>query len=271
MPSPLVSIVVLFHNERSAEEAVRCLKALKNQTIADQIEIILVSNAANGSALKIIGDERNDPRITLIEAKENIGYGRGNNLGAQSATGEYLLILNPDNRLEPHALETMIAYLKEHHDVGIVGAKLIFPNGTVRDSYRSFPTLFDIFIKRTALRHLFPRRMKNYLQSDQDPTVIRDVDWMCGACLLLPRSLYEKLGGFDERFFLFFEDCDLCRRVWKMNLRVVYLPTAVANDNEQRLSAGGILSFFTKKTVRIHTASAIKYFWKWKGVALLRY
>jgi len=128
----------------------------------------------------------------------------------------------------------------------------------------------DVIIKRTPLRHIFSKRMKTYLQSDQNPDTIRDVDWMCGACLLLPHALYKELGGFDERFFLFFEDCDLCRRIWEKDLRVTYLPTAVAHDNEQRLSAGGILTFFTKKTVRVHTVSALKYFWKWRGKTLAR-
>lgn len=264
----LVSAIVLFHNQRSALEAAACIRALKGQTIADELEVIVVNNNADPSAVRSFVDSTKDQNITLIHAAGNLGYGKGNNLGAKSAKGKYLLIINPDNRLEAHALETMVRYLEEHPDTGVVGPKLVFPNGSIRDSYRTFPHPLDVIIKRTPLKRIFPERMKAYLQWGQNPDTIRDVDWMCGACLLFPRSLYEELGGFDERFFLFFEDCDLCRRIWGKDLRVVYLPDAIAYDKEQRLSAGGMFSFFTKKTVRAHVASAIKYFWKWRGKRL---
>lgn len=263
-----VSAIVLFHNQRSALEAAACVQALKQQTIAGNVEVIVVNNNADSDAVRSFEEKIAGQSITLIHTGGNLGYGRGNNLGAKSAQGKYLLIINPDNRLEPNALATMVQYLGEHPDVGVVGPKLVFPDGSIRDSYRTFPHPFDVFIKRTPLRRFFPQRMKTYLQQDQNPHAIRNVDWMCGACVLFPRKLYEELRGFDERFFLFFEDCDLCRRVWEKRFRVVYLPTAVAHDNEQRLSAGGIVSFFTKKTVRAHVASAIKYFWKWRGKPL---
>ncbi len=259
MNNPLVSAIVLFHNPRSAEEAVNCIKALKNQTIADQIEIIAVNNGGDENLLSAAD-------VKLIRSEKNLGYGAGNNFGAKHATGEFILIINPDNRLEPNAVEVMTKFLQANPDVGLVGPQLIFPNGTIRDSYRTFPEPLDIIIKRTPLRKIFKNRMIRYLQWDQDPNVTRDVDWLCGACLCMKRMLFEELGGFDERFFLFFEDCDLCRRVWEKNLRVTYLPEAKAHDNEQRLSAGGVFSFFTKKTVRIHVASAVKYFWKWRNM-----
>lgn len=261
---PLVSAIVLFHNQRSALEAAACVKALKNQTIAGDVEVIVVSNNADESAVRSFEENIRGEKVTFLHAGGNLGYGRGNNLGAKSATGKYLLIINPDNRLEQSALATMVQYLGEHPDVGVVGPKLVFPDGSIRDSYRTFPHPLDVIIKRTPLKRFFPERMKTYLQQDQNPDTIRDVDWMCGACVLFPRKLYEELKGFDERFFLFFEDCDLCRRIWEKGFKVVYLPKAIAYDKEQRLSAGGILSFFTKKTVRAHVASAIKYFWKWR-------
>lgn len=296
---PLVSAIVLFHDERSAKEAEECIKSLQKQTIADQIEIIVVDNGAKTQRIQttkedIINSEMQRgfgyPRpstssgqaragnrtcatvdqsfpkqIQCINSEKNLGYGKGNNLGATKANGTYILIINPDNRMEASSLEKMVQFLEQHSDVGIVGPQLVFPDGTIRDSFRTFPTLTDLLIKRTPLRFIFKKRMKRYLQWDVDRTVRRDVDWMCGACLLLRKSLYQELEGFDERFFLFFEDCDLCRRCWKRNLRVVYFPEANVYDNQLRLSAGGIFSIFTKKTVRVHVASAIKYFWKWRN------
>ena len=93
-----------------------------------------------------------------------------------------------------------------------------------------------------------------------------NVDWVVGACLLLKKDLYERLGGFDERFFLFFEDTDLCRRVHALGKKVMYLPQIHVLDKKARLSGSGPLAVFTKKTMRIHLMSAIKYFWKWMRV-----
>ena len=91
-----------------------------------------------------------------------------------------------------------------------------------------------------------------------------DVDWLVGACLLLRTDLFRRLKGFDERFFLFFEDMDLCRRTKILGKRVVYLPQIKVLDGKERLSGSSIFSLFTRKTTRIHLASAMKYFWKWR-------
>jgi N-acetylglucosaminyl-diphospho-decaprenol L-rhamnosyltransferase len=269
--SPLVSTIVLFHNARSASEAISCVKALMEQTIAHRIEVILVDNGAPEDAVhslrSLLGRGH---AISIVRAQGNIGYGKGNNLGAERARGEYILIINPDNRLETDALEKMVHFLQKNPHVGIVGPQLVFPDGSIRDSYRTFPTITDVLIKRTPLRFFFRERMKQYLQWDADPHETRAVDWMCGACLLMKRYIFEGLGGFDRRYFLFFEDIDLCRSTWERGLRVIYLPSAKAFDQEMRLSSGGIFSFFYKKTVRIHVVSAIKYFWKWRGKKLPR-
>jgi N-acetylglucosaminyl-diphospho-decaprenol L-rhamnosyltransferase len=263
--TPLVSAIVLFHDVRSASEAASCVEALRAQTVASELEVILVDNGTGGKTSELLrrflgqGDA-----ISMIRLQENMGYGRGNNEGASHAYGTYLLIINPDNRLDPHALKTMMQYLEAHNDVGVVGPKLIFPDGTTRDSYRTFPTMMDILIKRTPLRLFFRNRMKKYLQWEADPDHIRNVDWICGACLLMRRSHFEELKGFDPRFFLFFEDTDLCRRMRGKGLLVTYLPQAKAHDGKLRLSSGGMLSFLYRPTVRIHIASAVKYFWKWR-------
>ena len=91
-----------------------------------------------------------------------------------------------------------------------------------------------------------------------------DVDWLVGACLLIPRQIFQSLGGFDPRFFLFFEDIDLCRRIKSLGKRVLYVPGVKVLDRRNRLSGSSIFSLLTKKTTWIHVASAVKYFWKWR-------
>ncbi len=270
---PLISTIVLNYETPGATK--KCIEALQRQSIANQLEIIVVDNASRDNSIAQLRSfkeiqtchpERVTPevKISILEAKTNLGYGAGNNLGAASARGEFLLIVNPDTALRPDALGKMVQFLKEHLDIGIVGPQLILPDGTIRDSYRTFPTVADIFIKRSFLRFFFPSRMRSYLQWDASPYDTRDTDWIVGACLFLRRDFFQKLHGFDARFFLFFEDTDLCRRCWEVGKRVVYFPEAQADDSEHRLSSGGMFSFLRRKTVRVHLVSAAKYFWKWR-------
>lgn len=276
--SPLVSAIVLTY--RSPKDTLACVRALLGQTLGDALEVIVVDNHSDTDSIGILRTQLpKDPRVHLVETEKNLGYGKGNNFGNRYATGAYVLIINPDNVMPPEALQRMVQRMEGDPTIGILAPKLVFPSGTVRDSARAFPSLFDVFIKRTVLRHLFPKRLAAYTQSGgggiawfdkahhkrNAPTASRDVDWIAGACLLLRRSFFNELQGFDPRFFLFFEDIDLCRRTWVAGKRVVYDPTITVADREHRLSEGGVLTLLTKKTVRWHLASALKYFWKWRG------
>jgi hypothetical protein len=263
MPSPLVSAVVL--NYKTPQEAVRCVRALRTQTIADKLEIIVVDNHSENDSIGVLRVRlRDEPNVIILETPCNLGYGQGNMIGVRRASGTYLFIINPDNELEPRGLEQMIAAMEADPSIGIIAPLLVHPDGTVRDSARRFPTPADILIKRTPLRSLFPERVRHYLRADEAiPAAPRDVDWVAGACFLTRRDLFSQLGGFDPRFFLFFEDTDLCRRMWKAGKRVVHLPSVRATDRKIRLSEGGFLTLFTNWTAREHVKSALRYFTKW--------
>jgi N-acetylglucosaminyl-diphospho-decaprenol L-rhamnosyltransferase len=261
---PLVSAIVL--NYRMPQDTVRCVRALLKQTMIERMEILIVDNHSKNDSIGVIRNTfETTPHVRMLETNRNIGYGKGNTTAINQAHGTYLLIINPDNELEAQGLRKMIDAMEQDVNIGILGPKLIHEDGTVRDSYRTFPTLTDVFIKRTFLKKFFQRRMHRYLQHGEDHTKMRDVDWLAGACLLMRHDLFEQLDGFDPRFFLFFEDTDLCRRCWNMGKRVVYFPFVHATDRKHRLSEGGFWSLFTKKTVRIHLFSALKYFSKWQG------
>ena len=266
---PLVSAIIL--NYRSPRDTARCAKALRAQTIADRIEILAVDNHSDDESAQLIRNLlRGEPSVRVLESPVNGGYGKGNTFAAGYASGEYLLIINPDNELEPSALERMVLRMKADPGIGILAPKLVHEDGTVRDSFRAFPRLLDVVAKRTALRRLLPGRVARYLRADADLSMERDVDWVVGACLLLKRSFYEELGGFDERFFLFFEDMDLCRRCWDPGDRVVYFPAPVPRDRKTRLSEGGIRRLLLTAVGRAHVASGLKYFWKWRSKPLPR-
>ncbi|MFA5272995.1 MAG: glycosyltransferase family 2 protein [Candidatus Peribacter sp.] len=271
---PLVSAIIV--TTWSAQDAVKCVQALLRQTIASEIEILVIDNHSEDDSIGTLrarfplrqgfgGQVGHHPQVRLLESNRNRGYGGGNNYAAGYARGEYVLIINPDNELEPTGLERMVQMFREDPSIGMLAPKLEYPDGRVRESARAFPTLFDVLIKRTVLQYLFPKRLRHYLQTDAPDVPLRDVDWVVGACLFFRKDFFEQLGQFDERFFLFFEDMDLCRRCHLAGKRVVFVSSIVARDRKQRLSGGGFFSLLLRKTGRIHIASALKYFWKWRG------
>ncbi len=257
----VISALVL--NYRCPQETAKCVLALKKQTIADQLEILVIDNHSDDESIGWLRARfQKDHSINIIESATNCGYGQGNNMGERFATGEYLLIINPDNPLPPDALEKMLAILQAHPEAGIVGPALVHPDGSIRPSARPFPHWNDLIAKR-----LQPEKWhaQHNASIDTTSTTPIAVDWLVGACLLMKTSLFDELGGFDPRFFLFFEDIDLCRRCKQLGKSVLYAPFIRVPDRRQRLSEGGILSLLMKKTTRIHVESALKYFWKWKG------
>lgn len=259
-PNPLVSAVVL--NFRSPKDTVRCVQALKRQTIAYDMEIIVIDNHSQDDSIGLIRSQLSQiPAVRIVEERDNIGYGRGNNDGLRFAHGQYLLIVNPDNPLPPETVDRMLSALRSHPDAGIVGPALIHPDGSIRPSARQFPHAADLLSKR-----LFPKKWQTAYEQAMTATKdeeVKEVDWLVGACLLMPMELFRKLGGFDERFFLFFEDIDLCRRIKALGKKVLYLPQVRVPDRRKRLSGGSILSLLSRKTTWIHVASSMKYFWKW--------
>ncbi|MDA1208838.1 MAG: glycosyltransferase family 2 protein [bacterium] len=264
MVKVLVSAIVL--NYRSPQDTVRCVEALQKQTVVDQLQIIVVDNHSEDDSIGVIRNQLGHmSNVEIVESSTNTGFGSGNNYAEQFADSDYILFINPDNALESSGLEKMLTHMQQHSEIGILAPQLVFADGTVRDSHRVFPSFVDICIKRTPLRRLFPKRLDRYLERNVNPQAVRQVDWVVGACFLISRALFADLGGYDERYFLFFEDTDLCRRCLESGKQVVYFPVVHALDRKQRLSGGGFFALFLHKTGRVHIASALKYFWKWRS------
>lgn len=262
--TPLLTAVVL--NYRTPKEVARCVHALRAQTVADRMEVLVIDNHSEDDSIGLIRSQlKNLPGVRILETPQNAGFGSGYNLGIGQARGRYLLLNNPAKLLSPGSAEKMMHALDADGAIGILGPQLLYDDGTIRDSYRSFPKPLDVVIKRTFLGSWFPKRMRRYLQWDENPDAVRDVDWVIGGCLMMRADLAKRLQGFDPRYFLFFEDMDLCRRCWHAGLRVVYFPLATATDRKRRLSEGGVWTLLTTRTGRAHIASALKYFWKWRG------
>lgn len=244
-----------------------CVEALQRSHAKDPFEIIVVDNDSHDESLEYLKDMDERKEIRLVPSGSNMGYGRANNLGAQQAKGEYLLILNPDVSVESDTIQKMVEYMDAHPEIGILGPQLFFFNGQIQDSCRRFMRPMDLVIKRTPLQRFkfFKKRVDSYTMGDYNHKDIRDVDLVTGACFMIRKDLFERVSGFDPRYFLFMEDADLCRKVWEAGSRVVYYPEARALHYHKRLSGGNILSLIRHRVFWIHLASAAKYFWKWRG------
>lgn len=262
--TPLISALVL--NTKEPLNAVKCVHALRVQTIADQLEIIVIDNHSDDDSIGILRNRlKKFSNVRVIESPTNAGFGGGYALGIRQARGQYLLLNNPAKLLEADAVEKMLRKMESDPHIGIVAPKLVHEDGTIRLSARSFPKMWDVIAKRAMPGSEKSAAVKRYLQSDVSPDEERPTDWVIGGCMLMRSDLMKELEGFDPRFFLFFEDMDLCRRVKEKGYSIVYFPQAVAVDRKKRLSEMPLWKLPFKRTGRAHIGSAIKYFAKWRG------
>lgn len=262
-----MKLSIITVNYKSFADLGRCISALKKNAPKVPYEIIVVDNDSQQPEGEQKFLQEWGSQILYIRSPKNVGFGAGNDLGIRQAKGEYLLLVNPDVEIWENSAHQAIRFLDEHKEVGIVGGQLRYPNGAIQDSYRNFPSLPDLFIKRISFlrkQKFLRKRVSQYLLWNKDPSVTEPVDWVVGGFMFIRKKMYEDVGGFDQRYFLFMEDVDLCRKMWDHGYAVYYHPKVSATHREERLSGGGIRDFFRKKTMRIHVKSAIQYFWKHK-------
>lgn len=259
-----LSIIIVNYNTGLLTGA--CIKEILNQRLPFAFEIIVVDNASKDDSVALL---RSDfPEIKVISNNKNLGLAGGVNIGLKQSKGQYKLVLNPDIIVLSQAIENLVAYMDKNKEVGMAGGKLLSPNGKLQYSCYRFYQPMTIIYRRTRLGNTKQgKNMVNlFLMKDYDHKQAMDVDWLMGACLILRSIALEKVGGMDERFFLYFEDVDWCRRFWEANWKVVYVPEAKFSHYHQKSSeGGGLWGLVSNWAAREHVKSAIKYFWKYQG------
>lgn len=263
----LLSIIVTNH--QTPELLKLCLESIKMAAAGLDYEIIVVDSEAQDATAEIIGEYICDQHINLISFKKNQGYAKLVNAGLLKARGEYIIILNADLILFSDSLQKMIECLESDSKIGILGPKLLNFNGTVQDSCFRFYRPLTVLYRRTFLGKTKKGKadLDRFLMRDFDRASICDVDWLLGAALMVRSKAFDGVGLMDEKFFLYFEDVDWCRRFARAGWRVVYYPEAKMHHYHGRISkkSGGISDIFFNKYTWIHLASAIKYFWKYRN------
>lgn len=214
-----LSIVTLSYNTRDL--TLTCLGSIaskyKKELNEGGLEIIVVDNNSSDDSIKSIKAAFFGAKyLTLIENRDNLGFGRGCNLGAKAAKGEYILFLNSDTEILDKGFLNMIKFLEENPKVAILGGKLENSNGTLQPSVGKFYNLFNLLIMLLGLERF------GFLKSS--PKRIQKVDWVSGACMMVRRDVFEKLLGFDSKFFMYVEDMEICYRAQKLGLNSYFYP-----------------------------------------------
>lgn len=254
-----LSVIIINYNTKVLIK--QCLASVYGNTKNLSFEVIVVDNASYDGSVRMI--RQKFPKTILVANKENKGFAKGNNQGIKLSKGKYVLILNPDTIILDNALEKMVRFIDSQSEVGVVGAKLLYPDGTIQFSCRHFYNLRTILLRRSILGKIFRNShlLRYHLMSDWNHDEIREVDWVFAASLMIRRKILNQVGYFDERYKMYFEDVDLCYRVKKAGYKIYYYPEAIIIHYHRRESA----QKFSKKTVW-HIQSAIRFFNKygWK-------
>ena len=224
----MIDVAVIIVNWNAREDLRVCLASLyADPRPCVPYDVWVVDNAsADGSAAMVAAEF---PRVHLCANTENLGFSKANNQAIAQTNSRYVFLLNSDAAIHAGALETLVAYADAHPSVGILGPKVLNPNGTLQFSCRRFPSLGAGFFRKTYLGRLFPHNKfaRDYLMTDFDHNSDKAVDWVSGCAMLIRRATIDKIGALDERFYMYCEDVDICQRVWDSGQEVVYMPEAV--------------------------------------------
>ena len=217
-------IIVNFHNSHTLG---KCLDSIPQGVQNIDYEILLVNNSPRDEGLP--NAVKDHPSVQRIENRINLGFAKANNQAFDLSKGKTILLLNPDTVLTDNSINNMLNYLHQNAEIGLLGAKLLDPDGNLQYSCRRFPTLWTgLFNRYSIMTKLFPENpfTRQYLLLDFDHNSAREVDWVSGSCMMISRELFLSIGKFDENYFLFNEDVDLCHRVKQAGKQVVYFPDA---------------------------------------------
>ena len=203
----LTIIIVNWNNKNILRD---CLRSIYNTQSYDYFEIIVVDNHSEDGSVELIKNEFSD--VMLIENDENLGFARANNQAIKIAGGNYILLLNNDTVVtNNYFFDRMIEYMKKKPQVGILGCKLLYPDGTLQSYGESFPSVWGIFKSQI----LFAKTWKRLGKSKQGDNHFKKVDFVCGACLMTRKEILEKVGLLKENYFMYGEDVEFCYRVRK--------------------------------------------------------
>ncbi|MEO0292633.1 MAG: glycosyltransferase family 2 protein [candidate division WOR-3 bacterium] len=240
-----MTLTIGIVNYNTKDELKSCIDSIFKNPPNCNYQIIVVDNDSRDGSKDFLKNIKRK-KIKYILNEKNVGFGSACNQIARLSSSPYILFLNPDVKITKNAIDKLIKFLRKNKKVGLVTGKLIYPDGSIQLSCRKFPTILNVLGGRESLlRKIFPNNIisRRYLMTELDYTKIQFPDCVRGAVMLFRREIFEKFGGFDEKFFLYFEDTDFCFRLRKNGFEIAYLPEAIfyhklgASTDKEKLKA----------------------------------
>lgn len=251
-------IDLIIVNYKSTDYLQTCLNFVYENLNGFHINVHVVDNGSRDHVHLV---KRAFPEIVLTIHHDNLGFAKAANNIIKKTSAPYIVLLNPDTILFDGFFESIISYIQKHPDVAVVGPKIIDPDGRIQGSARAFPTFRSaLFGRRSLLTRIFPKNpitCANILSNKSDGRTPLEVDWVSGACQFIRRQAIEDVGLFDERFFLYWEDVDLCKRIKKSGRKIIYFPLAAIEH-----SVGGSSERNFLRSIFEFHKSAYRYFVK---------
>ncbi len=247
-----VSVIIVSYNVRGFLE--NLLSSLRGSLVGIESEIIIVDNSSDDDSVEFVRREFRE--VKLIENRTNVGFGKANNQGIKAATGEHLLIINPDAVVQEDTVKKMINFMTTHPDAGAASCKVLNADGTLQKTCRrGFPTPWVAFTKISGLSWLFPgtKIFGQYNLTYLNPEEVHEVDAIGGSFMFIPRKVFVEVGGFDEDYFMYGEDIDICYKIKKAGYKVYYTPQTTAihfkGESTRRSSINHTYEFYRAMNV----------------------
>jgi GT2 family glycosyltransferase len=272
----ILKVGVVILDFLKAEQVVKNVETIFTQNLSENIELYVsvIDNSCNIKNAKILElglkNFINSKNLVIDIAEKNIGYTAGNNRGVKNLEKlcdnlDYLFVINPDiETREKNVFQKMINYLEKNEEVGIIGPRQVHKNGEYAMSVRQFPNLFVQIFRRLWLRSL--PFIKQAVEKDEmqkmDKAKTQDVDWLQSSFICIRKDLWDNIGGFNEKYFLFMADAEICLESWKRKKKVQFFSEVEVLADGIRCSGGGLSQFFKSWVLRQHLKDAWKYFVK---------
>lgn len=260
----MVDVSIIFVSYNTADMTKKAIHLVKASQHDLEIEIFVVDNASRDESSRLVAEEF--PDVHLISNQINVGFGRANNQILPHYHGRYVLLLNTDAFVESDTLQKTFEFMEQHPDTGILGVKLLGRDGVLQPSCRYFPTPFNIFLNKTGLFKWLPSVQ---LVDDMtwDHNAVRECDWVPGCYYLIRKEVVERVGLFDPRYFLYYEEVDHCYATKQAGWKVTYFPDApVVHIGGESAKTDHAISSVSRQVSALQIESELLYFRKNLGL-----
>lgn len=249
---PLSASVVMYGGQ---DDARKCLESLEQQNTAADFSVFLIDNNSPDGALEKLLEKPLPKRVQVLPQKENLGYGTGHNKCIPLLNSKYHAVVNPDIVLNEDAIGEMARWMEKHPDVAITTPALVFPGGQPQHIAKRRPAVLPLLARQLGFKFL-KKYEEHYLMLDEDLSNPTDVEFCSGCFFVIRTDVFKKMGGFDEKYFMYVEDADITQKALKHG-RAVYLPQVTVTHAWQRAAHHSPRQFFWQ------VKSMGRYFKKW--------